>query len=180
MKTTIINIYGAPGAGKSTLAAEIYAELNKRGESVELVREVAKEYAWTGRLPSTFEQIYITTEQMLKETALYGKVKYVVTDSPIELGDFYNQYYHNNLALSNEWLIEVSKASYPYMEALIGLFVPIEPKLFQNNGRFSNLEESLHIEKQLKKYLDNQWLQYKELNNRETRLQDALKEINAG
>lgn len=177
MKTTIINIYGAPGAGKSTLAAQIYAELSKKGESVELVREVAKQWAWEGRQPSVFEQIYITTEQMFKETSLYGKVKYVVTDSPIELGDFYNLYYHGNTALTNEWLIEVSKASYPNVESLVGLFVPIEPKLFQDTGRFSNLEESLIIEKQLKGYLSNQWLQFKVLNNPETRLQDALKEI---
>ena len=147
MKTTVINIYGAPGAGKSTLAAEIYAELNKRGESVELVREVAKEYAWTGRLPNTFEQIYITTEQMLKETALYGKVKYVVTDSPIELGDFYNQYYHNNKALSNDWLLEIGKEGMSTIGSYIAFYLPLNQILFKDTGRFSNLEESLDIEK---------------------------------
>jgi pantothenate kinase len=44
-KTTIINVYGGPGAGKSTSAAYLYYLLKVAGKNVELVREYVKDWA---------------------------------------------------------------------------------------------------------------------------------------
>lgn len=42
-KPLVINLFGAPGAGKSTGAAIVFAELKKRGVNAELVTEFTKD-----------------------------------------------------------------------------------------------------------------------------------------
>ena len=82
-KTTIINLYGGPGTGKSTSAAYFYYLLKAQGKNVELVREYVKDWAWEGRKISTYDQIYFLGKQVRRESMLYGKVDWIVTDSPI-------------------------------------------------------------------------------------------------
>ena len=175
MKTTVVNIYGAPGAGKSTLAAELYAEMSKKGESVELVREVAKEFAWKGQKLSKIEQINVTTEQMLRESSLYGKVKYLITDSPIELGHFYCKYYHGSHAL--EYMSDLMYGLTGRSRDTKHLFLPIIKESYTNAGRYGDLKESLEIEELLLERFECTSMYYNLLSNKETRLKDALEII---
>jgi tRNA uridine 5-carbamoylmethylation protein Kti12 len=82
-KTTIINLYGGPGTGKSTSAAYLYYILKAEGHNVELVREYVKDWAWEGRQISTYDQIYFLGKQVRRESLLYGKVDWIITDSPV-------------------------------------------------------------------------------------------------
>jgi deoxyadenosine/deoxycytidine kinase len=93
MKTTIINLYGGPGAGKSTSAAYFYYLLKTQHVNVELVREYVKDWAWEGRNISTYDQIYFLGKQVRRESMLYGKVDYIVTDSPVFMNLYYAQRY---------------------------------------------------------------------------------------
>lgn len=88
-KTTIINLYGGPGAGKSTSAAYVYYLLKSAGKSAELVREYVKDWAYEGRKINTYDQIYFLGKQVRHESMLLGKVDWLVTDCPI----FMNLYY---------------------------------------------------------------------------------------
>jgi hypothetical protein len=92
-KTTIISLYGGPGAGKSTSAAYLYYLLKAAGENVELVREYVKDWAWEGRKIDTYDQIYFLGKQIRKESMLFGKVKWLVTDSPIFMNLYYASIY---------------------------------------------------------------------------------------
>ena len=92
-KTTIINLYGGPGTGKSTSAAYFYYLLKAEGKNVELVREYVKDWAWEGRKISTYDQIYFLGKQVRRESMLYGKVDWVVTDSPVMMNLYYAQRY---------------------------------------------------------------------------------------
>ena len=42
-KTLVVNLLGAPGSGKSTIAASIFSKLKFQNLNVELVSEYAKE-----------------------------------------------------------------------------------------------------------------------------------------
>lgn len=87
--TTIINLYGGPGTGKSTSAAMLFAMAKQKGVNAELVREYVKEWAWEGRKPGPYDQLYFLGKQARKESLLYGKVDLVITDSPVMLGVYY-------------------------------------------------------------------------------------------
>ena len=81
--TLIINLFGAPGAGKSTHRAKIFAEMKIAGYNVEEVTEYAKDVVWEERPTLFADQLYILAEQNRKLFRLTGKVDFVVTDSPL-------------------------------------------------------------------------------------------------
>jgi hypothetical protein len=92
--TTVINLYGGSGVGKSTVAALLFARMKMRELHVELVREYVKLWAWGGRKVRQEDQIYLLGKQSAYESMLYGKVDYIVTDSPVLLAGMYAEW-HN-------------------------------------------------------------------------------------
>lgn len=93
MKTTVINLYGGPGTGKSTSAAFLFYLLKAQGDNAELVREYVKDWAWEDRKINAFDQLYFLGKQIRRESMLYGKVSHIVTDSPINLNVLYARRY---------------------------------------------------------------------------------------
>jgi len=93
MKTTVINLIGGPGCGKSTTAAALFAWMKMAGRDVELVREYVKSWAWDGIKIGPYDQLYLLGKQARQESRLYGKVEYVVTDSPFLLSAVYENFY---------------------------------------------------------------------------------------
>lgn len=87
--TTVISLYGGPGTGKSTSAAYIFNRLKKRGVNCELVREYVKDWAWEKRSIRDWDQYYFFGKQVRRESMLYGRVDYIVTDAPVSLSLFY-------------------------------------------------------------------------------------------
>jgi hypothetical protein len=151
--TYVINLIGGSGIGKSTVAAELYVALKKRKLKVELVREVAKDWAWANRTIEAFDQLAITGEQMNKESLLFGKVDYIITDSPVILSGFYFEHNHNQTFMN--------KAICDYYDFSSGCGVYFDNYVlnrtneFDQNGRFETEEEALFIDKKIIEYLDN-------------------------
>lgn len=95
--TVVINLFGGSGTGKSTLAADLFAKLKLSGVNVELVREYIKTWVWDERqIKRPEEQVYIFAKQAKEERILYGKVDCIITDSPLWLPAFYENYFHKN------------------------------------------------------------------------------------
>jgi nicotinamide riboside kinase len=93
MTTKIINLYGGPGTGKSTSAAFLYYLLKANGFNVELVREYVKDWAWEKRVITNYDQIYFLGKQVRRESMLYGKVDWIVTDCPVLMNTYYASRY---------------------------------------------------------------------------------------
>ena len=86
----VINIFGGPGTGKSTQAAGLFYRMKLEGMDVELVTEYAKDLVWDDRMSTMItRQEYIFAKQNIRLQRLEGKVKFVITDSPIVLGIVY-------------------------------------------------------------------------------------------
>lgn len=85
----VVNIFGGPGAGKSTTAAGLFYKMKQKGLNVELVTEYAKDMTWEGRMNILGDQLYVLAKQQRRVARLVGKVDYVVTDAPFFLGLVY-------------------------------------------------------------------------------------------
>jgi hypothetical protein len=80
----IVNFFAGPGAGKSTLAARVFADLKMAGYEAELVPEFAKVLTWSGHQQALRDQLYVFAKQdhrleVLREQPL----DVVVVDSPL-------------------------------------------------------------------------------------------------
>ena len=62
-QTIVINLFGAPGAGKSTLMAELFASLKNAGVDCEMSPEFAKELVWEKRTRTFDDELYILAKQ---------------------------------------------------------------------------------------------------------------------
>jgi len=87
----VVNLTGAPGAGKSTGAAYVFSQLKMKGINCELVTEYAKDKVWEEDTTALNNQAYVFGHQLFRLTKLEGKVDVVITDSPILLSIIYNK-----------------------------------------------------------------------------------------
>lgn len=90
----IICLYGGPGAGKSTLAAELFVILKKMKFNCEMNREYVKEWVWEGRKVKEGDQTYFFAKQSRKERQyIEQSLDFIITDSPLVLTHFYGLKY---------------------------------------------------------------------------------------
>lgn len=155
MKTTIINLYGGPGAGKSTSSAYLYYLLKCQQENVELVREYVKNWAWENRPFGVYDELYFLGKQVRHESMLFGKVKYIVTDAPV-----YMTAYYANLYCSLGFAQGVEKAAYAFYQQAkddghnhVHVYLK-RHRPYQAEGRYQNEQEALAVDDGVLKMLD--------------------------
>lgn len=88
----VVNLVGAPGAGKSTGAAYIFSQLKMRGVNAELITEFAKDKVWeeNQEVFKADNQVYLFGKQFYRMSRCRDKVDVIVTDSPLLLSSLYN------------------------------------------------------------------------------------------
>ncbi len=89
-KLKVINLFGGPGAGKSTTRASLFSIMKVNGINVEEVTEYAKDKTWEENRVALSDQLYLLGNQNYKLSRLQDKVEWVVSDSPILLGIHYS------------------------------------------------------------------------------------------
>jgi hypothetical protein len=81
--TRYINFWAGPGTGKSSCAADLFAEMKWDGHNVELIDEYAKQMTWERHHNILEDQLYVSAKQNRKLERLQGQVDWVITDSPL-------------------------------------------------------------------------------------------------
>lgn len=144
----VVNLFGAPGAGKSTGAAYIFSKLKMAGVNAELVTEFAKDKVWEESKAVFQNQAYIFGKQYFRISRVQDKVDVVITDSPILLSSFYA----NDEVLGEEFDALIMKVfnSYDSMNVFINRVKPYNP-----SGRFQTEAESDELSNVMRTFLDN-------------------------
>ena len=145
----IVNLCGAPGAGKSTGAAYIFSQLKMKGVNAELITEFAKDKTWENNTTALSNQLYVLSKQYYRISRCKNQVDVIVTDSPIILSLFYGQWtpYRDEL---NKLILKLWE-----LDNNILYFVR-RVKPYNPAGRNQTEEESNHLAFELlEKLIDN-------------------------
>lgn len=157
--TVVVNMFGGPGAGKTTAAWEIASELKKRGYITEYVPEYAKELVWEGKtdlLDGTPEhQEELLKEQRHRIERLNGKVDFIVTDAPLMQNPLYLK--TSSLEISEFYTHKVYNYYSRYEN--FNVFIQRSEK-FEQAGRIHSLDQSREIDKQIHSLLDKFQIYY--------------------
>lgn len=169
-KPIVVNLTGAPGAGKSTGAATIFAELKKAGVNAELVTEFAKDKTWERNITALGCQEYIFGKQSYRLCRCREDVDVIVTDSPLPLGLIYN----TNPALDYHFTEVVMNVfnTYENINFFINRVKPYNPK-----GRNQTEKESDQISTMIKDLYKRLNIGYTEINGNTAGYEYAVKSV---
>ena len=157
--STVINLFAGPGAGKSTIAAEIFFKMKVAGMSCELVREYVKDWAYEDRQIDGFDQFYIVGKQIKKESLLYGKVDYIITDGPV-----WNSAFYENHLEQTSYMVDHVRGFTEYAEShdvVYDNYLLSRKTKYEPNGRYQSEEEAKAIDRAMEDFLDRMNLRYR-------------------
>jgi GTPase SAR1 family protein len=176
----IINLFGGPGIGKSSIASGLTHEFKKRHISCDCPYEFPKSLAWDNNNEAIKDQFYVIANQHRGIAKSYGKVKYIIVDSPLLLSLVYKDFY-------------VDKNTYPsclygkeFDDLLLSMFnfydnLNVVLKRgdgdFNEKERYQNLEESKLLDTLIKNVLDVNDIPYITVDVSENPIQEILKII---
>ena len=160
----IINFFGGPGIGKSTQASGLFTEMKKHHMSVEYTYEFPKEVAWEGNVSQLKDQFFITANQHRNISRLYGKVDYIIVDSPIVLGCFYESRYGSDYPSSHYSMSGLSNFLWTLFKQYdnINILLKRNDETYDTNGRLQGLQEAQEIDTDIKLTLDINNISYSE------------------
>lgn len=146
-----INLYGGPCSGKSTLCSKLFADLNILGYNIEQIHEYVKSWAWIGRKPKSFDQVYIFSKQLhAEDRILYSGVEHIITDCPLILSIVYSRKYQAPACNHIASIIQEFEKHYPS----INIFLQREGIPYHQKGRFQKYEEALEIDEEIENCLN--------------------------
>lgn len=177
IKTVVVSLLGGSGIGKSTTAAKLYGEMKDLSMSVELVREFVKEWCLSGKKVGHFGQSIIYGQQLDRESMLYGKVEYIVTDSPLILCPVYQMYYQKHDSIKHAVLKDMEVAR--EKEGVIHLnFLLSRNKPFDPKGRYETEKVAKKIDITVRSFLNYHDIPFYNLDcSDEERVPNILKTI---
>lgn len=147
MDTLIVNLFGGPGTGKSTIAYGLMYKLKILGIECEFAPEYAKDliFDFHGDI-SVFENQKEIYQEQKKRVARYNKkVNVVITDSPLPLFIYYDK--TNDAEFQKEVMEEFSK--YDNIN-----FYLIRNHKYNPNGRYQDEKVAEDIQKTVLRILN--------------------------
>lgn len=156
---TVVNLYGGPGTGKSTIAAHIFALLKQQGANAELITEYVKTWVWEGRQIQELDQYYLIAKQSRHERLMYPKVDIVVTDAPVWLSAIYEVRFeekpHICQVLIDKHAAYAEKCGFRHVH----VFLERESEYIAV-GRMQTEDEARKIDKEILDYIESQNIDY--------------------
>lgn len=165
----VVNLFGAPGVGKSATRSGLFWLMKIKGMSVEEVSEFAKYLVLAKRVwQLRQDQLYILAKQHHKMLILKGAYEFAVTDSPLLLAGYYCEETRAQEDLQGQehstpdGFVDMCRS---YAEGFdnLNLFLTRDFSLssFESQGRIHGIEDSIRIDREQKEFLarnGQQWV----------------------
>ena len=144
----IINIFGGPGIGKSSIAAGVTYKLKKNHINCDQPYEFPKLLAWDDNHSAIQDQLYVLANQHRGIVKSYGKVDYIVLDSPILLSLTYRNYYKGTEYPSSLYGESFDKMVLDTFNQYDNINIVLDRAdgVHNNDERYQNLEESKELD----------------------------------
>ena len=141
-KLKVINIFGGPGAGKSTTRAKLFGLMKQNHMSVQEVTQFAKVLTWKKDFKTLQDQLFITGTQNHSQFTLIDQVQWCLTDSPLLLGLIYRK--DTYLPKSYDLLIKQVWDLYQNIN-----FIIPRKQVYNPVGRNQNEQQAKEIDKSI-------------------------------
>lgn len=177
-KTKIINLFGGPGSGKSTIASGIFSQLKMKDVSCDAPYEFPKVVAWEKNMSQISDQLYVLANQHRGIVRSYGKVDFIILDSPILLSLAYKEGYEKGYPSTfyNEQFDKMVVDLFKKYNN-INFFLNRPKKNFQNDGRFQDYIQSLEFDEQIKNIMNINDVDYTDIDVDEQTINKIIKMI---
>ncbi len=152
----VINFFGAPCAGKSTSAAELFSLMKKNGVRCELITEVAKDMIYDGNTSGLKNQNLIFATQEHRFFRLLDKgIDYAITDSPLLFSAFY---------APQDYPPEFKKLCFHFFNKYENMnFYLKRNHAYSLIGRIHNEEDSAKVDRNMHAFLVNNSIPFTEM-----------------
>lgn len=151
----IINLFGGPGIGKSSIAAGITYKLKKKHVSCNNPYEFPKSLAWDQNTEATRDQLFVLANQHRGIAQSYGKVEYIIVDSPILFSLIYKTWYNTGYPANfysdsfNQMVLDLHN-KYDNINVLLER----SNGSYNEKERYQNLDEAVNIDNHCRKILE--------------------------
>jgi hypothetical protein len=146
-----LNYFAGPACGKSVMAATVFSRLKIENKNVELISEYAKELAFAKIKIQPYDQLKIFAEQVSREYRVLNSDPTIVTisDSPLPLSVVYAKKYQFRSYRHLVSIFQDFELEYPSLN----FFLERNDCAFSQVGRYENYEECLHMDREIKTFL---------------------------
>jgi len=175
----IVNLFGGPGIGKSSIAAGITYKLKKNHITCDNPYEFPKILAWDENHSAIADQLYVLANQHRGIVKSYGKVDYIILDSPILLSLTYKNYYKSDDYPSSLYGEAFDKMVLNVFNQYDNINIVLERTDGNHNDdeRYQNLEQSKELDKVIENSLITNGIQYHTVKVGKNSVKDILKII---
>jgi len=160
--TKIINLFGGPGIGKSSISAGLTYELKKNHVSCDNPYEFPKLLAWDENHSAIRDQLFVLANQHRGIVKSYGKVDYIILDSPIILSLTYKNYYKTDQYPATLYGETFDKLLLEIHNQYDNVNIVLErgEGVHNNNERYQDLKQSIELDKVIEETLKLHELPY--------------------
>lgn len=162
MNARRINLWGGPGVGKSTCAATVYMKMKVSLQSVEIVPEYVKSWAYDGKVVQSFDQLYVFAKQLrLEYRCLSAGVDRIISDSPLLMQSVYAR---RAGFVGTDDLISIAKKFenvYPSYNILLNR----KCGEYVKQGRYQTHEEALQVDIEMERFLHEHEVSFEKMDN---------------
>ena len=177
--TKIINLFGGPGIGKSSIAAGLTYKLKKQHITCDNPYEFPKLLAWDENHSAIRDQLFVLANQHRGIVKSYGKVDYIILDSPILLSLVYKNVYKSNqypATLYGDSFDKMVLDIYNQYEN-INILLDRGNSNHNESERYQNLEESRILDESIENVLIQNNIQYYRIKVNSNTVKNIVKNI---